>query len=57
MTGKGWITGEDIRSKPYDSEEVRDNFDRIFKKGKYSEKPTELEMKEEYEKWALGQTK
>ena len=35
MTGRGWITGSDIHSKPYDTEEARDNFDRIFKHGKY----------------------
>lgn len=37
MTGKGWITGEDIRSRPL-THIPQDDWDRIFKKGKYANK-------------------
>lgn len=39
MTGRGWAIGSDIISKPLLDEQTRDEFDRIFKKGKYAVKP------------------
>lgn len=33
MTGKGWVDGSDIRSRPT-TKEYRDNYDCIFRKRK-----------------------
>jgi hypothetical protein len=30
MTGRGWVTGEDIRSRPFLDNQSRENFDKIF---------------------------
>jgi hypothetical protein len=40
MTGRGWVDGSGIKSKPLMDEATRDEFDRIFRHGKYA-KPTE----------------
>ena len=35
MTGSGWADGSDIRSRGYVTPEARDEYDRIFKHGRY----------------------
>ena len=38
--GKGWVTGDCIRSHPYVTPESRENFDRIFKHGNHKDDTT-----------------